>query len=369
MRTMARTARATTPLPILVQPIFDPKPWGSRRLASLCGELPDGLIGEALLTITNARVGSGPDAGQTLGELAATAPQHWCGKQGLVATRGQAVFPLLTKLIDATETLSVQVHPDDTMAAARGLGFGKTEAWHILDAAPGAVVYAGLRDGVTGKEFQAACQEQGDVSAYLNSIPVRSGMTVVIPAGAVHAIGGGLLIYEIQQPSNVTFRLSDWGRLDERGNPRDLHHTDGGEALKPDLYPQPVTPIHVTDERSVLAATSYFALERVEVPPLRALTLPLVESPQVFTVLDGVVEASLRGSPGSVVAHTGETWIAPADSVITLIAGTEATLLRGWVPNLEQDIVAPAQLAGVEHGLIGQLGIASSITWTNPPGP
>ena len=357
MHTMARTARATSPLPIQVQPIFDPKPWGSRRLSALCGELPDGLIGEALLTISNARVSSGPEAGQTLSELASASPQHWCGEQGLRATRGQAIFPLLVKLIDATDTLSVQVHPDDDLAAARGLGFGKTEAWHILDAEPGAVVYAGLRPGVQREAFAAACREHGDVSGYLNALPVRAGMTVVIPAGTVHAIGGGLLIYEIQQPSNVTFRLNDWGRLDDRGVPRDLHHEDGQAALKPDVYPQPVTPLRLADERAVLAATPYFALEHVDVPSFRALTLPPVQSPQVLTVLQGVVEASLRGVPGSVVASPGETWIAPADSVITLVAGTEATLLRGWVPDLKADILAPARAAGMADDLLAQVGL------------
>lgn len=354
---MPRSARATMPLPILVQPIFDPKPWGSRRLAALRGEMPNGLIGEALLTKSDVIVRSGPESGRTIGDLAKAAPQLWCGGQGLRATQRQAVFPLLAKFIDATETLSVQVHPDDALAELRGLGTGKTEAWRILDAAPGAVVYAGLRDGVSPGEFQAACREQDDVSSYLNEIPVRPGMTVVIPAGTVHAIGGGLLIYEIQQPSNVTFRLNDWGRLDEAGNPRDLHHEDGCEAVKPDLSPQPVTPLQMAEERTVLAATSYFALEHVEVLSSRALTLPAVQSPQVLTVLHGVVEASLRDVHGSVVASAGETWIAPAESVVTLVAGTQAILLRGWVPDLDHDIVRPARAAGVGNEMLAQLGI------------
>jgi mannose-6-phosphate isomerase len=251
----------------------------------------------------------------------------------------------------------VQVHPDDALAEKWGLGTGKTEAWRILDAAPGAVVYTGLRDGVSSEEFQAACRERDDVSSYLNAVAAEAGMTVVIPAGTVHAIGGGLLIYEIQQPSNVTFRLNDWGRLDATGNPRDLHHQDGCEAVKPENSPQPVTPLQMAEDRTVLAATSYFALEHVGVPSSRAITFPPVQSPQVLTVLDGVVEASLRSVPGSVVASRGETWIVPAESVVTLVAGTQATLLRGWVPDLEQDIVQPAQAAGVAHELLAQLGI------------
>lgn len=354
---MPRSVRATTPLPILVQPIFDPKPWGSRRLAALCSELPAGRIGEALLTAPEVTISSGPEAGQSLGSLALASPQFWCGEQGLRATQGKAIFPLLVKLIDATETLSVQVHPDDALAAMRGLGTGKTEAWHILDAAPDAVLYAGLRAGVEDGAFQAACSEQADVSAYLNEIPAHVGMTVVIPAGTVHAIGGGLLIYEIQQPSNVTFRLNDWGRLDKDGNPRNLHHEDGFQALRSGVSPQPTTLTRLADERAVLAATPYFALEHVEVPSYRAITLPAVQSPQVFTILQGLVEASLRGVPGSIVASTGQTWIAPVGSVITLVAGTQAALLRGWVPDLEQDIVQPARAAGVAGDDLARLGM------------
>jgi len=344
---MPRSARATLPLPILVQPIFDPKPWGSRRLGALLGELPEGPIGEALLTCPETVARSGPEAGQKLADLATASPQHWCGEQGLRATRGQAIFPLLVKLIDAAQTLSVQVHPDDALAAIRGLGTGKTEAWYVLEAEPGAVLYAGLRDGVEGGAFQDACRSDDDVSGFLNAVPARAGMTVVIPAGTVHAIGGGLLIYEIQQPSNVTFRLNDWGRRDEHGKPRDLHHADGFEALKLGFTPQLTEPLRLSDERAVLAATPYFALERVEVLSLRALTLPAVQSPQILTVLEGVVEAALRGVSGSVVARTGQTMIVPAGTVVTLVAGTHAALLRGWVPHLVQDIVEPARVAGV----------------------
>lgn len=348
-----------TPLPILIQPYFDPKPWGSRRLSTLCGDLPEGLIGEAWLAAPNAIAGSGPAAGQLLGELAGGAPQHWCGAQGLRVTQGQAIFPLLVKIIDATETLSVQVHPDDALAAARGLGTGKTEAWHVLEAAPGSVLYAGLRAGVQHGEFLAACRAQDDVSSFLNAIPAHAGMTVVIPAGTVHAIGGGLLLYEIQQPSNVTFRLNDWGRRDKHGNARDLHHAEGADAVKPEVCPHPAPRVRLTDERAVLAATPYFALERVDIPSSGVLTFPRVQSPQVLTVLQGVVEASLRGVPGSVVASTGQTLIAPAETIATLVAGPQTTLLRGWAPDLERDIVQPAHAAGVASELLAQVGIAA----------
>lgn len=349
------------PLPILVQPIFDPKPWGSRRLGALCGELPDGLIGEALLTAPAAVALSGPEAGQTLGDLAAAAPHHWCGQQGLRATRGRAIFPLLVKLIDATDTLSVQVHPDDAMAAARGLGTGKTEAWHILDAAPGAVVYAGLRAGIERAEFRAACLRDDDVAAYLNAVPARAGMTVIIPAGTVHAIGGGVLLYEIQQPSNVTFRLNDWGRLDAAGASRPLHHEDGFSALHAASAPGPVRPLRMTGDRAVLAATPHFALEQVVAPLGRALTLPPVASPQVLTVLEGVVEVALRGVGGSVVASAGQTLVVPAAALATLVAGRRAGLLRGWAPDLTQDVTQPAREAGVSAAQLAEMNLADAV--------
>ena len=349
---MPRSARATTPLPILVEPVFDVKPWGSRRLESLCGDIPDGLIGEALLTAPGARVGSGPESGQTLGDLALSSPHYWCGEQGLRVTGGRMVFPLLAKIIDATETLSVQVHPDDALAATRGLGTGKTEAWHILDAAPGAVVYAGLRDGVEHDAFRAACGEHEDVSMYLNAIPASEGMTVVIPAGTVHAIGGGLLLYEIQQPSNVTYRLNDWGRVGETGAPRPLHHADGFAAMRTHVAPRPAPRVRLTDQRTLLAATRYFALEQVALQISSALTFSLVQSPQVLTARQGVVEISLKGVPGSIIFSAGQTVIVPADTVATLVAGSTATLLRGWVPELGEDAVEPAQAADVATGLV-----------------
>ncbi|MCA9876662.1 MAG: class I mannose-6-phosphate isomerase [Thermomicrobiales bacterium] len=358
--TMPRNVRTTTPLPILVQPIFDPKPWGSRRLGALCGDLPEGLIGEALLTAPEAVARSGPEAGQTLGDLAATAPHHWCGERGLRATHGRAIFPLLAKLIDATDTLSVQVHPDDAMAAARGLGTGKTEAWHMLDAAPGAVVYAGLRDGVDVAEFRAACLRVDEVAGYLNAVPAHAGMTVIIPAGTVHAIGGGVLLYEIQQPSNVTFRLNDWGRRDAAGVPRTLHHEDGFVALHAASAPRPVPPLRLTDDRVVLAATEPFALEQVVAPLGRALTLPAVASPQVLTVLEGVIEVALRGVGGAVVASTGQTLIVPAAALATLVAGRRATLLRGWAPDLEADIVRPARDAGISRAELADMALVDA---------
>lgn len=346
------------PLPILVTPRFDAKPWGSRRLGSLCGELPDGPIGEALLTAPDARARSGPEAGRTLGELAAAAPQHWCGGQGLRATQGQAIFPLLVKIIDATDTLSVQVHPDDALAMARGLGVGKTEAWHILDADPGSVLYAGLRDGVDADRFLAACRVEDDVSPLLNSLAAQAGMTVVIPAGTVHAIGGGLLLYEIQQPSNVTFRLNDWGRRDEQGAPRALHHDDGLAALHARSAPRPALPLRLTPERLALAATPWFALERVLVPGGKALLLPPVDSPQVLTVLQGEIEVAARGVHGSIVAGTGQTLVAPALAALSLVPATHATVLRGWAPDLENDLLAPAQASGADERDIARLGLA-----------
>ena len=132
---------------------------------------------------------------------------------------GEPIFPLLVKLIDGQADLSIQVHPDDRAAAAAGLGTGKTEAYHILAAEPGSIIYLGLDPEVTPEEFAASClRANGSAAGCLRQVPAAPGMTVLIPAGTPHALGAGVLLYEIQQPSNVTFRLDDWGRVDAAGS-------------------------------------------------------------------------------------------------------------------------------------------------------
>lgn len=148
-----------------------------------------------------------------------------------LASRGiQQPFPLLIKLIDARDKLSVQVHPDDALAASEG-DQGKTEAWYVMDAEPGAELIFGLKPGLTKKDLENA-MEQGTIGEVLHHQPVKKGELYFIPAGTIHGIGAGILIAEIQQNSDITYRLYDYDRTDDQGNKRPLHREKGLEAVK-----------------------------------------------------------------------------------------------------------------------------------------
>jgi mannose-6-phosphate isomerase len=346
-------------VPVLVRPVLDSKPWGGQRLEAYgIGLRGQDLIGEALLTAPDSTVISGEFAGATLTELTRDAPKSWVGERGLQATGGSEIFPLLVKLIDANADLSIQVHPDDRVAAAASLGTGKTEAWHILDAQPGSVLYVGLLPDADPRSFTAACLDcDGTAATYLRQISAAPGVTVVVPAGTPHAIGAGCMIYEIQQPSNVTFRLDDWGRVDASGQPRELHHDLGFAALIPHSRPTSIPPVTLseTPQRELLAATRYFALERIALESTASAEIPGVDSPHVLTLLSGAV--TLTGGGWQSVLRPGETMVVPVAFAGTLTAFEPSVVLRGWVPDLEQDVIHPASAAGATGEEIAQLGI------------
>jgi mannose-6-phosphate isomerase len=350
----------TAARPVKVHPRLDAKPWGGRRLQEWGIHLPpDETIGEALLTAPEAMVASGPLAGLTVADLARTAPESWVGRRGLEVTGGRAIFPLLVKLIDGQADLSVQVHPDDRAAAAADLGTGKTEAYHILAAEPGAVIYLGLTPGRDPSDFAAACRRaDGSAARFLRQFPAEPGKTILIPAGTPHALGAGAVIYEIQQPSNVTFRLDDWGRLDAAGRPRQLHHDAGLAIVDFRSQPAPIPPLTLgagPGKRAILVATRYFALELIALETSAVVRLPAVESPQVLTCIEGAAILDAGGWVSSLAK--GETLIVPVGSPAALTGSGRGVLLRGWVPDLEREIAAPAIAAGVSQEALDALGV------------
>lgn len=189
-------------------------PWGGDALRRLYGkEIPDGRTGEALEASTLAGMESVTDDGRPLSEIAG------------------GPLPLLLKLLDARETLSVQVHPDDAYANAHEQGkLGKTEAWLILHAEPGARLVYGLKPGTDVRALGGK-----EIEAHLNWVDARPGDVFFIPAGMVHAIGAGIVLYEIQQSSDVTYRFWDWDRRDSGGNPRALHWDKACDVTRTDL--------------------------------------------------------------------------------------------------------------------------------------
>lgn len=214
-----------SPIPVIFEPLYKPKPWGGRMLATLFGKSlpPDEPIGESWELVSlpdnESRVKDGPLAGQTISELV----QRWGPGLFGEADPGEEHFPLLIKFLDAREDLSVQVHPkppvDDPDGWCPGL---KHEAWYVLDADPGAQIYIGLKPGVTLAELARVANSPG-TAGLLRSWPARPGDCFYLPSGTIHALGAGLVVAEIQTPSDVTYRLYDWDRLGRDGLPRELH--------------------------------------------------------------------------------------------------------------------------------------------------
>jgi mannose-6-phosphate isomerase len=207
--------------PFLVVPIFDERPWGSLDLRPIYTRIVKEPIGESWLTWEDNRVANGPLAGQSLGDLSKKFGRDLVGQAAVYDNR----FPLLVKFLFPGDKLSVQVHPDDEQARKNGQPCGKTECWYVLRANPGAQVALGLKAGVTLAEFEQAIQDTR-AEKLLNWVDVFAGDMLYVAAGTVHTIGGGMVLVETQQTSDITYRLYDYGR------PRELHIAEGLAATK-----------------------------------------------------------------------------------------------------------------------------------------
>ena len=227
------------PYPLTFTPLMKEKVWGGRRLADLNKALPAaGPVGESWelvdLDEDQSVVASGPAAGVGLHQLITAWGADLMGSAGLDGGR----FPLLVKYLDAEQTLSVQVHPDAETAARLG-GRPKSEAWYILGVEPGGVIYRGLKPG-TDRAAMAAALVSDKVEELLAVEHVQPGDLVSVPPGTVHAIGAGVLLAEVQQPSDTTYRVYDWGRDGLDGKPRALHINDALESIHFGEQPPPV---------------------------------------------------------------------------------------------------------------------------------
>jgi mannose-6-phosphate isomerase len=217
--------------PLKFRPIFKRRIWGGRKLHEVFGkELPQGeKIGEswelADLPEDKSVIVNGELAGRTLASAIEEFPKEIIGFEGF-----SGEFPLLIKLLDCQDVLSVQVHPDPPTCRRMGTGAPKTECWYVISAEPGAVIYKGLKEDVTREQFAEAIK-QGTVADMLAKVEVQVGECHFLPAGTAHAIGSGLLIAEIQTPSDTTYRVFDWNRVDDAGNPRELHIEQALESI------------------------------------------------------------------------------------------------------------------------------------------
>lgn len=240
--------------------------WGGQRLRSLYNKpLPgDKPIGEAWLISDHPSavsvVREGPHAGRSLHDLIEVDADALLGSGSKRTPHGR--FPLLLKLLDSTDVLSVQVHPDDAIAAELGEpDVGKTEMWHILHADPGAALYCGLKAGTTSSSMKTAI-ENGTLEQHLTRLNVVPGDSVFVAAGTVHAIGAGIVLAEIQQNSDLTYRLYDWNRVDATGKARELHIEKGLRATRFDGQPASIEKDQSEQELIELAASQYFTARR-----------------------------------------------------------------------------------------------------------
>lgn len=217
--------------PLKFKSIFKERIWGGRKLyEKFAKDLPGGKrIGEswelADLPDDKSEIVNGPLAGMTIDKAIERLGEKITGRKDY-----KPPFPLLIKILDAQDILSVQVHPDAATCKRRGKGDPKTECWYIIEAQPGAVIYKGLKAGVTKEQFAGAI-EDGTCAELLEKIEVKAGQCHFLPAGTAHAIGPGLLIAEIQTPSDTTYRVFDFNRVDESGKGRQLHIADALESI------------------------------------------------------------------------------------------------------------------------------------------
>ena len=267
----------------------------------------------------------GPHAGAALGDLFARDPVGLAGSRG----QGKKSFPLLFKFIDARERLSIQVHPNSEQARARGWGErGKTEAWYVVDAKEGAQIALGFnRAGVTREEAAAAVSE-GRFESLLNFVPARRGDTFFIPAGTVHAILDGILIYEVQEESNTTLRLYDWNRKCPDGSLRELHIGDALDIIKFNEN-RPLKPDPVTIEKNEifiyesLCSSSKFILSRYGFSKPGAAALETIDGFRVISVTAG--RAELRAGDSAAPLALGQTILVPSGLENVRIKGEAGT--------------------------------------------
>lgn len=230
------------PYPLKSVPIFKERIWGGQKLRDAFDKnLPAGQkIGEswelAGLPDDESIIANGELAGQTLASVVERYPEQMLGVK-----EAPKPFPLLIKLLDAQDVLSVQVHPDPETCRRMGAGDTKTECWYVIDAEPGAVIYKGLKQKVSREQFAQAIKD-GTTADLLAKIPVQPGECHFLPAGTAHAIGAGLLIAEIQTPSDTTYRVFDWNRVDDAGQPRQLHLDEALESIHFDVTAEMLPP-------------------------------------------------------------------------------------------------------------------------------
>ncbi len=298
---------AMKPYPLKFRPIYKQRIWGGRKLREFFNKdiPPSEKIGEswelADLPDDKSVISNGELAGQTLDSIIQKYPKEITGDENF-----SGPFPLLIKILDAEDILSVQVHPDEQTCRRLGKGVPKTECWYIISAERDAVIYKGLKKGVT-KELFAEAVEKGNVAEMLAKVPVEQGQCHFLPAGTAHAIGPGLLIAEIQTPSDTTYRVFDWNRVDDTRKARQLHIEEALESIHFDTS---------SDELSVTTAgrlidCEYFKIDKGAQAKGRELLLSPGKMKTLIILTGSGTITEVEGNP--VDFNAGDCLLVPAD--------------------------------------------------------
>ncbi len=321
--------------PLKFEPILKSLVWGGAQIAPYKGiETDQKNIGESWelsgVKGNESVVLNGPLAGKSIAELVREYKEELVGKHVYADTGDE--FPLLIKFIDALTDLSIQVHPGDELAALRHNGSkGKTEMWYVVSAAPGAHLLAGLSKPITPEEYAGRVAD-GSITDVLARHEVHPGDVFFLPAGRIHAICGGCFIAEIQQTSDITYRLYDYGRLGLDGKPRELHTELAKDAIDYKVYENyrtAYTPLK--DEEVELVSCRYFATSVYDLTLPYARDLSEIDSFVVVMCLEG--SGSLQVDGETVAVRQGETVLIPASADdLCLVPDDGMKVLTSYVP-------------------------------------
>lgn len=319
--------------PLKFSDILKPVIWGGDELCKFKGVTPQlSGIGESW-EISQVEgdvsvVTEGEYQGKTLTEVIEAEGAALMGKH--VFEKFGTTFPLLIKFIDARDNLSIQVHPDDELAKERHNSFGKTEMWYVISATEGAGLYSGFSQQITPDEYVERV-ENSTITDVLQFHKAAAGDVYYLPAGRVHAIGSGLMIAEIQQTSNITYRIYDYNRTDKEGNPRELHTSLAKDAIDYKLYSDLKTDYTPEVDKSVsLVESNYFTTNLIEVKSSVEVSIAERDSFVIYICMEGSAVITNQDGEETTIKQ-GETILVPASTAKLTIVG-DAKIMESYIP-------------------------------------
>jgi mannose-6-phosphate isomerase len=347
--------------PLQLSPVFKPKIWGRDNLSPIftCPQQSTPLekdktelIGEVWITDDQSQFMNGPIAGMTLAEASREFGRELNGKNWK-----DRRFPLLAKYIYTSDWLSVQVHPDDEQANRYDPGNrGKCEMWYIVSSGRKGELLLGVKPGTKAEKLRSSFK-RGTSRQHLNRFLPKGAEAIFIPPGTVHALGPDLVLFEVEENSDLTYRLDDFGRVGLDGKPRPLHLEKGMEVARLDLPPLRDLPIVKLSEpygsRRFVVACDFFSLEELTLRK-RGSFSGRPEAVEVLSVLEG--EGRVEITAGWLGYHAGDTWlIPPATESYRLVPREKTRLLKFYVPDVDRDFRRPLTKRGVRASKIAKI--------------